>query len=384
MSALIESPIKRLLLAFLLCAFGIGALASHPAQARAASGMPDSPEFGYGGRLDLWGSEVELALKAAASIGLDWLGVDFDWARHWPDPNIPPDLHNLDQGMALAQNYHLNVSIAITHPPDWTMTADGPDAQQTAELALMLAQRYAPVLHTIELLAGANTRSGWGAPPNPRAYAALYQTVQTALRSAGSPVVLVAAGLTPVPSTPSVDYMDDLLFLNQLYQAGAAAYMPIISLRLNQVQGDAMTPPRSDVPTLRHYEEVRQVMLRNHHANGLIWITAFTWPAQIAGESSTEAIRWLDQALRLMKSQLYIGAAFYQGLNPSRQSQDMPDEFHPLIETDGQGVHLHPALIAMGQIITLNQSGHGVQYPPYLIKRIALGATKGRLKVRVP
>ncbi len=384
MFARIASPVKLHLRLILIWAVWVGMILAQPIQVRAASGMPDSPNFGYGARLDPGGAEVELAFKAAVGIGLDWIGIDFDWARHWPDPSTPPDLRALDQGMALTQSYHLNVSLAITHPPDWAIAADGPDARLTAELVLLLAQRYAEVLRTIELLPEANTRAGWGAPPNPRLYAALFQTVQTALQSAGSTVVLVAAGLVPAPSTPTADHMDDLLFLKELYQAGAASFIPIISLRLNQVQGEAIHPPQTGLSTLRHYEEVRQEMLRNHHANGLIWITAFTWPQQIPQDSYTEIIRWLDQALRLMKSQLYIGVAFYYGLNPPHLSQEETDELHPLIRTDEQGVHLHPALAALGQIITRDQSGIGSQFSLYLIKRAMPGAVKSHLKVRTP
>ncbi len=53
----------------------------HPSQA--ASGAPDSAEFGYGARLDPLGIEVDLALKAAGAIGIDWIGIDLNWARLW-------------------------------------------------------------------------------------------------------------------------------------------------------------------------------------------------------------------------------------------------------------------------------------------------------------
>ena len=53
--------------------------------AQAVRGMPDSTEFGYGAQLDIWGEEVDLSIKSAVAIGLDWVRIDFDWARLWPD-----------------------------------------------------------------------------------------------------------------------------------------------------------------------------------------------------------------------------------------------------------------------------------------------------------
>ena len=350
--------------------------------AHAASGLPDSPDFGYGARLDIWGEEVELALNAAAGIGVDWIGMDFDWARHWPDAATPVNMEPLDRVMAMAQTQGENVLLSITHPPTWALGPTGPDIRQTSALVVMLANRYPQNLLTIELFPSANTTAGWGAPPSPIAYTELLRACQAALRNAGSPVLLVAGGLRPLPEGPSAGDMDDLSFLSELYKAGAAADMPILSLRLSPADGEAMTPPsQSARRVLRHYEAVRQIMLQFDHELGLIWITGFSWPDEGGNKSPDQQIRWLNQAYQLMKSQLYIGVAFFDRLNPPAQASQPDIASHSLIQKDAQGTHLHPALAAIGQIITLNQTGQ-TTFQIFLYKKITLGPAKNLWKRR--
>jgi hypothetical protein len=382
MSSKIKLVVIKATLGFLIFSLLTTQLPEWSRPAFAASGMPTSAEFGYGARLDVWGQEVELALNAASGVGVDWIGVDFDWERHWPEAAKPINLEPLDRVMSIAQNQGINILLSLTHPPAWAMGADGPDIQQTTGLVAMLASRYPQNLLTIELFPSANTTAGWGASPNPKAYAAVLQACQATLQTAGSQVLLVAGGLSPLPRKHSSDDVDDLDFLNGLYQAGAAGFMPILSLRLNPVEGEAMTPPgEATRRVLRHYETVRQVMLQFDHANGLIWITGFSWPVQSETSSPDGQIRWLNQAFQLMKSQLYIGVAFFDRLNPPADGEQATTAIQSLIQKDAEGTHLHPALAALGQIITLNQTGYS-SFQIFLYKKITAGPAKRLWKHR--
>jgi hypothetical protein len=176
--------------------------------------------------------------------------------------------------------------------------------------------------------------------------------------------------------------VDDLDFLNRLYEAGAASFMPILGLRLSPTEGEAMTPPgESANRVLRHYENVRQVMLQFDHANGLIWITGFSWPVQGKTTTHDGQIRWLNQAFQLMKSQLYIGVAFFDRLNPPEDGERISSPVQSLIQKDAEGTHLHPALAALGQIITQNQTGYS-SFQIFLYKKITTGPAKRLWKRR--
>ena len=390
------SPFKSTLTKSVLVLLVTGLLAAHRVgyslPARAASGMPDSPEFGYGARLDIWGQEVELALKAAAGVGVEWIGIDFDWSRHWSNPADPVDLEHLDQIMSLARGQGLHVLLSITNPPGWAKSAAGPDQNQTAGLVVMLAKRYPESLLAIELFPHANTFMGWGASPDPQAYAAVLKACQTALQAAGTTTLPVAGGLSPSPAGGSGGDMDDLAFVMGLYQAGAADYMPILGLRLGENPSNAGEPLANQAgpafSSLRRYEDIRQIMLQFNHQTGLIWITGFELPgeeeAQGPGAPEPGAqIRWLNQAYQLMKSQLYIGVAFIDRLNPPEASLSSALPVQSLITAGDQGLTIQPALAAIGQIISLNRSGH-TSFQLFLPKKLTTGEAKRSLKPRGP
>ncbi len=90
---------------------------ARPGPALAESGLPNSAEFGYGVRLDLSGAQINSSIAAAASLKINWLAIDFDWANVWPAKDDNPDLEPLNQAMVLAQQNHLSVMISITRPP---------------------------------------------------------------------------------------------------------------------------------------------------------------------------------------------------------------------------------------------------------------------------
>jgi hypothetical protein len=382
MSSTIKSALIKVILGVLIAGLLGAQLPEWMKPASAASGLPNSTEFGYGARLDVWGQEVELAINAASSVGVDWIGVDFDWQRHWPDATAPVYLEPLDRIMAIAQSQGINILLSLTHAPAWALGPDGPDIGQTAALVAMLANRYPQSLLTIELFPSANTSAGWGAPPDPGAYVAVFQACQAALQTAGSQVLLVAGGLSPLGQSPTAGDVDDIDFLYGLYKAGAANFISILSLRLSPAEGEAMTPPAEAASrVLRHYETVRQVMLKFDHANGLIWITGFSWPVKGKMKSPDGQIRWLNQAFQLMKSQLYIGVAFFDRLNPPEDGEQAASTIQSLIQKDAKGTHLHPALAALGQIITLNQTGYS-SFQIFLYKKITAGPVKRLWKQR--
>ena len=157
--------------------------------------------------------------------------------------------------------------------------------------------------------------------------------------------------------------------------------MPILSLRLNGVTEDVMaSPDSSDLLVFRHYESLRGVMLKYGHSNGLIWITEFAWPS--TNMDTSEQVRWLIQSLNLTKSQLYLGVAFFDRLNPATRAVD--EDSNSLILTDGASTHLHPALSTMGQVITVGRTGQMSSLHNYLYKKMIAGPKKNYLKSSLP
>lgn len=322
----------------------------------AARGAPGSSEFGYGAHLNLGGTYAIEGVRLASDLQLDWLAIDLSWQSISPKQGAV-DWNRIDPTMQAATRSEQPVLISLVEPPDWAQTPQGPDSNQVAQLIVQLAQRYPKAVQAIELFPGANTRTGWGRQPNPQAYLKIMQTVQTSLQKAKSTIMLVAGGLQPVQAgTDPALGVDDLAFLQALYSAGLKNVANIISAQASNLTGEPLqAPDKSENRVLRHYEEIRTIMLKNKHETGLIWITRLSPPngqinqADLNYQDAASQTDWLNQAYGQIKSQLYIGVAFLNGINPSSMNAASVS----LIEPGGD---YHPFYRNLRDLVAINRS----------------------------
>jgi hypothetical protein len=133
--------------------------------------------------------------------------------------------------------------------------------------------------------------------------------------------------------------------------------MPVISICLPVSFGDPLkSPVAEEHRVLRHYEEVHQVMLANHHEEGLIWITQLSLPVSFQNGSNEVSLKdnlqgqeqWLRLAYRQLRSQLYIGTAFLVNINPA--SANPPENAISASLLDGSSKR-NPAYQALKEVI---------------------------------
>lgn len=288
---------------------------------QAARGVPGSPEFGFGASLHVDGPYLDQAFLLAGSLRLDWLAIDLSWQSLEPQPAIKADWAAVDTAMRNASRQKIAVLVRLVEPPAWVLTDMGPNPEQVTRFVSAVAERYPGIVQAIELFPGANTQQGWGSQPDPFAYAALFTNTKEIADRHG--VLLVAAGLRPIDSP--TEGVDDLHFLQGLYDAGLQPSMPVIGLDLVGLSGDPLAPPDTNqTKTLRRYELVREVMLQNNHASGLLWITRLGIASGTIDSAASQTMNleeqkaWLLQAAKQIRSQLYIGVTVFQSLNPAR------------------------------------------------------------------
>lgn len=313
----------------------------------ATTGLPGSAAFAYGASVNLEGELQIISTNAACGIGLDWLAVDLDWARVWSQPEAEPELAAIQALIEHAGKLKLAVMVALTNPPDWAWTASGPSSAAAAELIRRVIELDPKTVLAIELLPGANTSAGWGLAPDPAQYAEFYRQVYFGLRQNEIATTVVAGGLKPLTTASPGTDVDDLEFLEGLYAAGIKEIMPVVSLRLPNLSGTPMEAPvdmhgKPVSGALRHYEQVRQIMLSNEHANGRLWITQFAPPAILDGDLEAQAT-WMTEAYRLLRSQLYLGGGFFDSLNP-----EVGNEFGLVLP----GLRLHPLAEPLAKLIS--------------------------------
>lgn len=331
--------------------------------ALAARGTPGSTEFGYGAHLNLGGAFATDGIRLASNLQLDWLAIDLSWQSIAPKAGAV-DWTRLDPIMQTAEHSQVAVFLSLTQAPDWALGPQGPDAVQATQLVQQIAQRYPKSLQALELFPGANTRQGWGRSPDAGAYLKVWDSVTAALQKLKSPIILVAGGLKPVPANLApADAMDDLVFLQNLYSQGIRSSLNIISVQASGLNGEPLqSPTREQNVVLRHYEEVRQVMLKNKHDAGLIWLTRLAPPSgQETGaapqpQNPNAQTAWLTQAFNQIKSQLYIGVAFLNEINPAPTATLGISLLQP-------GGDYHPFYRTLRDLVSINRSDSAIHRP---------------------
>lgn len=296
----------------------------------AVRGAPGSAEFGFGAQLDVNGQFVDDAVQLANNLQVDWVSLDLSWKSVQPSKDAEVEWSRFDPIFKNLAHFKIAALVSLTQPPDWSLTPAGPDPGAVVQIVQQLTHRYSAVT-AVELFPSANTLQGWGADPDPAAYMNLFKSVSQAVAGSKNPVILVAGGIEPVSGNSGGSQVGDLEYLQGLYQAGAKDVVQVISIRLNNLTGTpAAASSASGYPVLRHYEEIRDVMVKFGHQKGLLWITGLSVPsrpenqAEIPGSSAQKQAAWLSQALQQLRSQLYIGVAFLNRLNPPAADSNLP------------------------------------------------------------
>ena len=324
---------------------------------QSARGIPGSPEFGYGARIYLDGIQADAAIKAVTDLRLDWVAVDVSWSALYPTQTSTPDFSRLDPFMQSMGSAQTAVMFSITTPPAWACSAQGPNPYFTAQLVNQLLQRYPNTLQAIELFPAPNTSAGWCSTPDPAAYTTLFKIVSVQARIITPNLQLVSGGLRALSPQTAAAGMDDLLFLQGMYTAGAGASINIIGLLADQTTSDPLAAPDGvEHRYLRHYEEVRAVMIKNNHLTAKLWLTRLSFPAQIA--QPNDAIyaqpqyqaQWLSQAYNQLRSQLAVGVCFLDSLNPAPATSGIPASqailsTHPFYPTFKQMIQQNAVVI---------------------------------------
>jgi hypothetical protein len=256
--------------------------------------------------------EVEAAKRAqavemAAAAGYHWLRQEFPWEdieihgkgdfedrRHVPYRSA---WEKYDQIVAQAEANGMELIVRLSNPPGWTRaqgegennvdTFAPPDAvQDYADFVTAVAGRYKGRVTYYQLWNEPNIYPEWGSYPiNPEQYVELLKAGATALRAADPEARIILGALASTinlqpADAPPGNSLNDLLFLQRLYDAGAAPYFDIVAMQgygLYSGPTDDRMHPR--VINISRHKFVRDLMVKNGDGAKPIWIAEMNWNA---------------------------------------------------------------------------------------------------------
>lgn len=247
----------------------------------------------------------ELAVKMAAEAGFTWLRQEFPWEdieihgkgdfedrRHEPYRSA---WEKYDQIVDLAEKYDMTLIVRLSNPPAWTRAQGDAVGEKAppdnyadfADFVAAVVERYRGRIRHYQLWNEPNTHREWGDYAlSPEDYTELLRVSAGAARQADPEVVVIAAAMAATidlqPDTqPAINNsLNDLLYLQRMYDAGAAAYFDI-----GAVQGYGLWSGPTDhrmhprVINFGHPQFVRDLMVQNGDAAKALWISEMNWNA---------------------------------------------------------------------------------------------------------
>lgn len=237
--------------------------------------------------------------RLIAEAGFRWIRQEFPWEDieiHGRDDfidrrNDPAGVDawaKYDDIVRLAEQYDLQIIARLSNPPDWSRAqgddigtlAPPDDYDDFAHFAAVVAERYAGRIHTYQLWNEPNIYPEWGEQTvSPEDYADLLCRAYRAIKAVDPQAVILSGPLAPTVELSGRD-LNDYIFLQRMYDAGAGACFDVLSM-----QGYGLWSGPTDRrtrPIVVNYARpmlIRDIMVRNGDAHKAIWIAEMNWNA---------------------------------------------------------------------------------------------------------
>ncbi|HEV7665060.1 MAG TPA: cellulase family glycosylhydrolase [Chloroflexota bacterium] len=258
-----------------------------------AAGPP--PQVGVNVFLE---QEVESAKRQRSidllhQAGVTWIRQQLPWEQVEPvargqyvDPKFGDSTWaKFDDIIDRARGAGLHVVLRLDTSPRWALPPDAVDGlgppvhnEDYWDFVGQVAMRYRGRVEAYQIWNEPNLTSEWGrAAPDPAAYARLLRGASERIRAADPDARVLMAALAPT-LTENNDAQNELLYLQQLYEAGARGTFDVLAVQAYGLRGGPDDPriDPSDV-TFSRPSLVRQVMERNGDTATPVWATEMGW-----------------------------------------------------------------------------------------------------------
>ncbi|MBZ0299420.1 MAG: beta-galactosidase [Anaerolineae bacterium] len=234
---------------------------------------------------EVWEWKIQRTLQLVREMGATTIVEFFPWA-YIEDTENYYDWEPADRIIRHAQNQGLKVIARMGLVPGWARPKDTTlnDLPEEAydDFAVFVADfaaRYAGVVEDVIIWNEPNLAFEWGyRPVDAAAYARLLQAVYPRVHAAHPNIQVLAAGLAPtLEPEGSPNGLNDLLYLEELYQAGAADYFDGLAVHTYGFTEPPEADPAPDQLNFRRAELLHDIMARYDKVQKPIYITETGW-----------------------------------------------------------------------------------------------------------
>ncbi|MBI2861196.1 MAG: cellulase family glycosylhydrolase [Chloroflexi bacterium] len=311
-----------------------------PTEAPPAPPAPSGP-FIYGVQAHLWQTDRDRTLSMARAAGFTGVKQQVRWDAIEPTKGAR-DWSELDRIVAAAQANGLRLLLSVLGAPLW---ATGPveggvvssppqNYDDFANFIGEMAARYRGRVAGYEVWNEQNLWYEWGGRGKISAasYVDLLRRAYTAIKAADPSAIVVAGALTPTGVNDGVIAIDDVVYMEQMYQAGVRNYSDAIGAHPGGYNNSPDADPTPKAEPFRNHpsfyfrrvEQLRAVMERYGDAAKKMWFTEFGWSTanQAPGyeygayNSEDDQAQYIVRAYQKARTEWsWVGAMFLWNLN---------------------------------------------------------------------
>jgi polysaccharide biosynthesis protein PslG len=249
--------------------------------------VSQNPKMGVHTRLtdevEPW--KVQRSLEMVREMGASWVVEYFLWAAHEPSPGVY-DWTHADLVVDHAVNQGLTVIARLGWAPDWArppktspLYLDEAGYDAFARFVAAFAAHFRNRIGYIIIWNEPNLSQEWGyRPVDPAGYTEMLRRVYPAAKAANPEVKILAGALAPTLAPRSSEWaLNDLLYLQDMYTAGAGAYFDLLAAHAYGWSFSPDDPASDDTVNFRRVELLRQVMVQNGDGAKHMIITEGGW-----------------------------------------------------------------------------------------------------------
>jgi hypothetical protein len=234
------------------------------------------------------------SLDLLRAAGVTWIRQELPWEQIEPvakgqtrDPNFNGTTWaKFDDIVDRSAATGMQVMLRLDTSPRWALPADAPDGlsppvdfQDYFDFVGKVATRYRGRVAAYQIWNEPNLTSEWGhRPPDPAAYARLLRGASERIRAADPHAQVVMAALSPT-LTQNADALNELIYLQQLYDAGVRGSFDVMAVQAYGLRGGPDDPRMAEFTdvTFSRPVQVHAVLARNGDGDVPMWATEMGW-----------------------------------------------------------------------------------------------------------
>jgi len=304
--------------------------------------------------------KIQKTLIDVRAMGAPTIVEFFPWAYLEPSSG-QYDWTNADRIVDHARNQGIRIIARMGFVPSWvqsnqssqtatfnTLPTDRYD--EFAAFAAVFAARYAGIIDQIIIWNEPNLAFEWGYQSvDAASYVELLRIVYPAVKALSPTTQILAAGLAPtLEPVGSPNGLDDLLYLQAMYQHGARADFDALAVHTYGFTQPADSAPAADQLNFRRVELLRAIMVAHGDADKQVFITESGWndsPRWVNAVTPAERITYTLDAFQIASDWDWLETLCIWMFRTPAPTYGYPD-FFTLVSVDFQRKPIYMALQA--------------------------------------